>query len=157
MSFALIGAVAFTMNTTPAKAYGMAGCGLGSMVIQSNDIMQIFAATTNGTSANQTFGITTGTSGCTGSASAYKEHQQEVFVNVNFNSLKQEMAAGQGEKLDAFSTLLGCSSDVKGTLASHTKENYSKLFSAEATPSSLLKSVKAEIQQNKELASGCQI
>ena len=42
------------------------GCGLGSMLWagQSGVVPKILAATTNGTSGNQTFGITTGTLGC---------------------------------------------------------------------------------------------
>ncbi len=48
-----------------AAPYGTAGCGLGSIVIGSKPgMMQIFAATTNGTSASQSFGITSGTSNC---------------------------------------------------------------------------------------------
>ncbi|HMX95743.1 MAG TPA: DUF3015 family protein, partial [Elusimicrobiota bacterium] len=46
----------------------MGGCGLGYVLFGNNDntpVMQILAATTNGTSANQTFGMTSGTSGCT--------------------------------------------------------------------------------------------
>src|SRR5580658_9609667 len=61
--------------------YGTAGCGLGSIVFGNKaGIVQIFAATTNGTFATQTFGITTGTSNCSdtsgGSASA------KVFITA---------------------------------------------------------------------------
>ena len=46
-----------------AAKYGPAGCGLGSMIFDPDSgFTQIFAATTNGTSGNQTFGISTGTS-----------------------------------------------------------------------------------------------
>ena len=39
--------------------YGLAGCGLGSMLIGSKPgIVQIFASTTNGSFGTQTFGIT---------------------------------------------------------------------------------------------------
>src|SRR5690348_11977029 len=46
--------------------YGMAGCGLGSLVFGPNDapVAQVLAATTNGTFASQTFGISSGTSNC---------------------------------------------------------------------------------------------
>ena len=49
-----------------AGNHTMAGCGLGYVLFGHGDnskIMQILAATTNGTSGNQTFGMTTGTSG----------------------------------------------------------------------------------------------
>ena len=48
-----------------AAKYGPAGCGLGSLIFDADSgWTQIFAATTNGTSGNQTFGITSGTSNC---------------------------------------------------------------------------------------------
>jgi len=42
------------------------GCGLGSVIFKGQDalLFQILAVTTNGTSGNQTFGITTGTLNC---------------------------------------------------------------------------------------------
>ena len=44
------------------------GCGLGSMVFagQEGKVFKVLGATTNGTSGNQTFGITFGTLGCDG-------------------------------------------------------------------------------------------
>ena len=61
-------------------AYGPAGCGLGSIVMGSKPgFMQVFAASTNGCSGSQTFGITTGTSNCkdapSGEASAQERRQ----------------------------------------------------------------------------------
>ena len=43
------------------------GCGLGTMLFdgQQGIAPQVLAVTTNGTSGNQTFGITSGTLGCT--------------------------------------------------------------------------------------------
>ena len=46
-----------------AAPYGMAGCGLGSMLFGDGGL-QTSAATTNGIVANQSFGITSGTSNC---------------------------------------------------------------------------------------------
>ena len=50
-----------------ANASGPAGCGLGSTVVfpDANQWYQhVMAATTNATSGNQTFGMTSGTLGC---------------------------------------------------------------------------------------------
>jgi hypothetical protein len=43
------------------------GCGLGTIIFegQKGIAPQVLAVTTNGTSGNQTFGITSGTLGCT--------------------------------------------------------------------------------------------
>lgn len=145
---------AASMTFLPAKeanagSYGMAGCGLGSLVIKSNGIAQIFAATTNGTSYSQTLGITTGTSNCTPGGAAFREHEQEVFVAVNFESLEKEMAAGKGEKLDAFSALMGCKSSA--AFGSMARENYTSFFADDASPASLLAGVKSKI------GAGCDI
>ena len=96
--------------TASAQGYGMAGCGLGSLVFQNDNAMikQILAATTNGTFGSQTFGITSGTSNCTSGGVLKSEKEQAAFVEVNFRDLKQNMAAGGGEFLNSFGTLLGC-------------------------------------------------
>ena len=50
-----------------AMADNVGQCGWGSKLMagQSGVVPQVAAVTTNGTFGNQTFGITTGTSGCT--------------------------------------------------------------------------------------------
>ncbi|MFN3604361.1 MAG: DUF3015 family protein [Leptonema sp. (in: bacteria)] len=120
--------------------YGMAGCGLGSLIIKQNNFLQIFAATTNGTSGNQTFGITTGTSNCTPDSKAYQEKQQEIFVTVNFESLENELASGTGEKVFALAQMLNC--DVN-TFSKIARENYKDLFTKNTTPSELLSKIKS--------------
>ena len=142
-------AVAFS-STVSAKGYGMAGCGLCSIVIgPEGGIMQIFAATTNGTSYSQTFGITTGTSNCVEDSAAYMKQQQEIFAHVNYKGLEQEMAAGKGEKLDAFANLLGCPADKLATVG---QKNHSDFFAAgKSNPARLISSVRA----NTELTSAC--
>ena len=59
---AVVTAVGFLAQGAMAQD---AGCGLGSMIIQENTkVMQLLAATTNGSFGSQTFGISTGTSNC---------------------------------------------------------------------------------------------
>jgi transcription elongation factor len=137
-----------------APMYGMAGCGLGSIVIgPTGGIVQIFAGTTNGTSGNQTFGITSGTSNCAEDAQAYLDQQRETFLTVNFRGLQQEMAAGKGEKLEAFSHLMGCPADSFGRMA---QAQHSELFGAgNATPTNILANVKAAIRSNDALSAVC--
>ena len=64
-----------------AFAAGDAGCGLGSMIITKNTkVMQVLAATTNGTSGSQTFGITFGTSNCSANGLVQNDKQIQYFV-----------------------------------------------------------------------------
>lgn len=125
--------------------YGMAGCGLGSLIIRDNNFLQIFAATTNGTSGSQTFGITTGTSNCTPGSKAYQEKQQEIFVTVNFESLETEMASGNGEKVFALSQMLGCDMN---TFSKISREYYKEFFTKNTTPSELLLKIKAHTSKS---------
>ncbi|MDX1959774.1 MAG: DUF3015 family protein [Leptospiraceae bacterium] len=151
----LLAVLALFANSTAilAGTYGMAGCGLGSLVITANDITQIFAATTNATAYSQFFGITTGTSNCTKDGIVTNEKQQEVFVHLNFQTLEKEMATGKGEKLNALATLVGCSKNIKG-FNQMAKSNYNKLFK-DSDPSILLVSLKEEISKDANLKASC--
>lgn len=61
-----IAAVIALSSSAMAGVNSQTGCGLGSIIIKddSTAIMLALQATTNGTSGNQTFGITSGTLGC---------------------------------------------------------------------------------------------
>lgn len=123
----------------------MAGCGLGYVLFgnQDNDkIKQIFAATTNATSGNQTFGMTTGTSGCTEDGAVKMVKEAEVFAEVNLDSLRREMALGQGEYVTAFASLLGAKGDQIPALVSLFQKEYSRLFpTANTTSGEMLSSL----------------
>jgi hypothetical protein len=140
-----------------AKEYGMAGCGLGSIVLGSqNNFLQVSAATTNGTSGSQTFGITSGTSNCTEDGVVKNEQAREIFVHLNYESLEQEMAIGKGEKLDTLANLFGCSQN-KDKFQAMVKSNYKNFFSAKKTPSTLVVTIKNEINKDEVLKSSCKI
>ena len=104
--------------------YGMAGCGLGSMIFGpvNEPVAQVLAATTNGTFATQTFGISSGTSNCVSGGVIRAEREQAAFAEVNFDDLKRNMAAGGGEYLRSFSSLLGCEESAKPAFFKMTQE-----------------------------------
>src|SRR5260221_9590951 len=90
----------------------MAGCGLGYMLLSNKDnekVTQVLGATTNGTFGSQTFGISSGTSGCTEDGAVKFAKATEVYADVNLDSLRREMAMGQGEFVTTFASLLGAS------------------------------------------------
>jgi hypothetical protein len=99
-------------TTSPGgAAYGSAGCGLGSLLFEpSTGFTQVLAATTNGTSGNQTFGITSGTSNCDsgpGSSASAK-----AFVQTNRSAMAKDIARGKGETISNLSALAGCRDSV---------------------------------------------
>ena len=80
------------------------GCGLGKLAWgdyahQKNIAPQVMMATTNGSFGSGTFGISSGTSGCTNDGKVMAEHKTTLFAQLNFENLSQEMAQGQGEHL----------------------------------------------------------
>ncbi len=138
--------------------YGMAGCGLGAILFGKDNTtgMQILAATTNGTFFNQTFAITSGTSNCSQGGVMKAEREQAAFAEVNFQDLKANMAAGGGEFLTSFATLLGCEDASKQSLARMTQEKFEVLVpSTSTTPIQMLVAVKQQIKASPTLAATC--
>ncbi len=117
-----------SMTSSGSYAYGMAGCGLGSLVIKKNDTMgQITAATLNATGV-QTFGISTGSSNCRVNRNM-AQLEQEVFMTANFASLAKDAAQGDGRHLRAFAEVLGCSDRIND-FARVSQKNYGEIFSS---------------------------
>ena len=138
--------------------YGMAGCGLGSLIFGPDDepVAQVLAATTNGTFATQTFGITSGTSNCVSGGVIRAEREQAAFAEVNFQDLKRNMAAGGGEYLRSFSTLLGCEESAKPAFFKMTHDRFEEILPSEKTgPIELIVATKAQMRGNPALAHAC--
>jgi hypothetical protein len=149
-------AVLFVGSAARAQGYGMAGCGLGSLVFKENGGIQILAATTNGTFGNQTFAITSGTSNCASGGIIKAQREQAAFAEVNFQDLKRNMASGGGEFLTSFSSLLGCEDKAKPALAKMAQTKYEVILpSDKTTPMQMLGGVKAQIKADPTLASSC--
>lgn len=154
---AAMAVVMLAVSTARAQGgYGMAGCGLGSLVFHENSTgIQIVAATLNGT-GYQTFGITSGTSNCVSGGVVKAQREQAAFAEVNFQDLKRNMATGGGEYLTSFSTLLGCEDAAKPAFAKMTQEKYEAIVpSDKTTPMQLLGGVKAQIKSDPALAGMC--
>ncbi|MBC7370568.1 MAG: DUF3015 family protein [Bdellovibrionaceae bacterium] len=109
--------------------YGVAGCGLGSMVFGNQEgAMQIIAATLNSTGV-QTFGITSGTSNC--GHGLFAKAEVNSFIQSNSVALENDIARGQGETLSTLNNMLGCGTSFSGTL----QKNYSDIYAPSANSS----------------------
>lgn len=135
----------------------MAGCGLGYVLLSNKDndkISQILGATTNGTSGNQTFGISSGTSGCTEDGAVKIVKEAEVYAEVNFDTLRAQMASGQGEFVNTFARLVGGQNADVIQLAQVFKSEYTSLFpSAQTTSAELLENLQSVLSNHKDLLS----
>ncbi len=145
----------FPLAAHAALPYGMAGCGLGSLVFEP-DNGQLFASTTNATLLNQTFGITFGTSNCIEPTKAAALNAQEQFIGANYSALKVDIAKGDGETLKAFAATLGCSKEVYGNFAAQMQSSYAKIFEKSA-PMVSLGIVEDTIKNNSQLSNSCSL
>ena len=149
---ALAAAMAVMSVTSVAMAdgYGTAGCGLGSIIFGDKPgMIQILAATTNGSSGNQTFAITSGTSNC--GSSEVTEASAKAFVETNREALAKDAAKGKGETISSLTTLAGCSdaAAVGATLQS----NFQSIFpAASVTDQQVGQSVLDTLKAHPELS-----
>lgn len=145
----LISFVAALVVLSQAQAYhyGMAGCGLGSVVFKDQPgKIQILAATVNNLVSPQTSAVTSGTSGCYDTGST---HAKLDYIETNKVSLKEDAARGQGETLEGLMTLLGCKE--QSTIKNEIKNNYNTIFSQESAQGIL-----KEIKSNSSVQKSCE-
>jgi hypothetical protein len=134
------------------------GCGLGKLAWgdyknQKSIAPQVLMATTNGTFGSQTFGISTGTSGCTNDGTVMSEHKTTMFAELNFESLSQEMAQGGGEHLASLATLLGVPAEQQPAFFAMTQERYQTVLqTGETSPAAMLKALHQTMAAHPVLA-----
>lgn len=88
------------------QGYGMAGCGMGSVVFgQKPGMIQIFAGSTNHIGSNQSFGLSSGTSNC---GEDQKQAATHKFIQINRVALEKDVVRGEGESIAALGQILEC-------------------------------------------------
>lgn len=130
-------------------------CGWGSKLFdgQKGIAPQVLGATTNGTSGNQTFGVTSGTSGCTQDGVVKSNWKTAMFIDGNKEKLARDMSLGTGETLDSLAKLIGVRDEDKSAFVSVTKENFGRIFSSEsASTDQILVSLKQVLSESSSLA-----
>lgn len=138
-----------------ARPYGMAGCGLGSIVLGKHG-SQVLAATTNGTGSNQFFGITFGTSNCIDGASSEVANKSDFYIRANRLAVQMDMARGNGETLAGLSEIMGCRDSQ--TFGRIMQKNYSNIFIGEKpVTNEITDSIITVIQNDEELVNLCQV
>lgn len=118
-----------------AFADNVGSCGWGSKAWagQKGIAPQVLAVTTNGTSANQTFGISSGTSGCTQDGVVTSNWKTAMFIDGNKAQLARDAASGRGETLDALAVLLNVRQEDKAQFLALTKTQYGVIFAPGAS------------------------
>lgn len=132
------------------EQYGEAGCGLGAVVLgDSEGAIQILAATLNGISFNQTFGILTGTLECGGPALKGVRKNAQIYIEGNREVLARDIARGQGDTIVGLSAIAGCQDSARvGTLL---QQRYETIFPTDRVASdqvtdAILETLKSDSQ-----------
>ena len=118
----------FGLVFASAEAFaGNAGCGLGSVLLKGKKgkFFELAATCLNSTSKNQTFAITSGTSGYEEGA-VIGMTDVEVFVAKNMDSLATDIARGNGEYVDTLASMYKVQ-DVDG-FKTKLKNNFDKIY-----------------------------
>jgi hypothetical protein len=129
-------------------------CGWGSKLMdgQSGIGPQVLGATTNGTSGNQTFGITSGTSGCTQDGVVNSSWKTAMFIDGNKSKLARDMSTGSGETLESLANLIGVQEQDKAAFFRATKDNFARIFpTADPTTDQVVASLKQVLSKNEQL------
>ena len=109
------------------------GCGWGSKVFDgmSGIAPQILAMTSNGSYGTNTFGVTSGTSGCTADGTVRTNWKTAMFIDGNKVALQRDMSTGSGEALDSLAHLLGVEVQDRAAFNRLAKDNLAKIFPSE--------------------------
>ena len=135
--------------------YGMAGCGLGSLIIKKNSMGPQIGASFLNMTGYQMFALTTGCSNCGATKDSVAKVEQEVFMEVNMASLAKDAAQGQGEHLSAFAEILGCGQgDSLILFNAMSRSHYEQIFQGQNSKA-VLSNYRNVIKENEKLAKSC--
>lgn len=136
--------------------YGMAGCGLGSMVFKKNvRSEQWLASIVNDFFLPQSSMITTGTSNCVDVDEEQSQAEQEIFIDSNFHTMRTDASRGDGESLRAFAELMGCHKEgLYDTFASISQGQFDYIFS-DSQPRSVTQRYRNALKDSRALRTRC--
>lgn len=117
-----------------ADEAGGKGCGWGNMVFEGQRGLfpHLLATTTNGTSGNATFGLTSGTNGCDSNVRIGYGGRSIFAMNGMLDNIAEDMAKGKGEALDAYATLLGVEARDRAHFAQVTQQHFGEIFASKS-------------------------
>jgi hypothetical protein len=136
-----------------AEAPGGPNCGWGNMLMdgQSGLGAHIVASITNGSTGNATFGMTTGTNGC--SANGKLTYGGKSLIGAVMDEFGEDVARGDGEALTAVAVSMGISEDDRPLFKSVMHENFATLFpSQDVTAEEVTNSIVELMRANDQLA-----
>jgi hypothetical protein len=134
---------------------GSSGCGLGTMLFdgQSGIGPQVLAVTTNGTSGNQTFGITSGTLGCTKDGVVRPPAEVRILLMSSLDNLATDVARGEGETLTSLASVMAIDEADQPRFFVSLQDNFVRIFPDEnVTADEVITSINAVMAEDEVLA-----
>ncbi len=136
-----------------AVAPGGGGCGWGNKLFEgdSGTASHVLAVTTNGTSGNNTFGMSSGTNGCKTDGSLTYDGG-EAFARI-LNEFSEDVAIGHGDALTAVAVMMGVEAADRDTFAEITHDNFKVIFPNEnVTAKEVYSSLQMVMKSDERLA-----
>lgn len=136
-----------------AEAPGGPNCGWGNMLMEGNNGLgsHLVASLTNGSTGNNTFGMTSGTNGC--STNGTLTYSGTSLVSAVMDEFGEDVARGDGEALTAVAVALGIAEQDRPQFKALMHENFSTLFpSQDVTAEQVTNSIVALMRTDAQLA-----
>lgn len=149
----LAGAAMLTISSASfAVAPGGPGCGWGNLLMEGKAGIgpHFLATTTNGTSGNATFGMTSGTNGC--STSGTITYGGKSMIGAVMDEFSQDVAVGEGEALTAVAVAMQIAPADRAHFNEVLHDNFAALFpNADVTAEQVHTAVVSVMKQDTRL------
>lgn len=135
-----------------AASPGGPDCGWGNMLFEGESgPMHFIASTTNGTSGNKTFGMTSGTNGC--SINGKLTYGGKSMIGAIMNELSEDVAKGEGDALTAVAVMYGIEQTDRKAFEEIAHNNFSVIFPSEnVTAEEVMASINGIIKNDSRLS-----
>ena len=151
----LAAVLAAASTTAMADAAGGPGCGWGNMLLEGKSGLPVHLVATlvNGTSGNATFGMTTGTNGCSVNGKLSYSGKSLVMAPGMMDEIAANAAVGEGDALTALAVVLGIQPEDRAAFAKLAQQNFSTLFpGADVTSGDFVSVLFDLMKQDQQLA-----
>ncbi|SES66247.1 DUF3015 domain-containing protein [Thalassotalea agarivorans] len=155
MKKVLLASALLVSASAMATAPGGSGCGWGSMLFAGKNGLPIhvLAATTNGITANNTFGMTSGTNGCSTDGSLTYGGKGLVNVGKIIDEFSEDVARGDGEAITAVAVSMGVTEADRSHFKQTLHTNFDSLFPSEdVTTEHVVSTMFAIMKEDQKLA-----
>jgi len=142
-------------STVMAVAPGGPNCGWGNLLFRGAKGLpsHLVAVTTNGSTGNQTFGMTSGTNGCSVEGHLTYGGKDMIDVSSIMDEFSEDVARGNGDALNTVAVMFGVQVQDRGVFAEVMHDHFATIFPDEnVTAREVLTSVNLVMRSDERLA-----